>query len=182
MEQGNSENHIYLRVPVAEDAHALHELVGNSPPLDSNSLYCNLLHCTHFSGTSVAAITPQSDGSAAAPELLGFVSAYIPPQQADTLFVWQVVVAASARGEGLAKRMLDAILQRPFCSAVRFLDTTITAENKASWALFRSWARARNCPFSHRIHFDRERHFGGRHDSEYLARIGPFAIAGEAAT
>lgn len=182
MKQENPENHISLRVPVAEDAFALHELVKNSPPLDSNSLYCNLLHCTHFSSTSVAALASPPASSTAAPELVGFVSAYIPPQQSDTLFVWQVVVASSARGQGLGRRMLDALLQRSSCSAVRFMDTTITAENKASWALFRSWARARGCSYTRRIHFDRERHLGGRHDSEYLARIGPFAIAGEAAT
>lgn len=180
---------IVLRVPVAEDARALHELIANSPPLDPNSLYCNLLHCTHFSATSVAALidaetNASSDRRAAAQSapLLGFISAYIPPAQPDTLFVWQVVVAAGARGQGLAQRMLDSILQRPACAAVRYLDTTITPANQASWALFRAWARRRQAALAESLHFERERHFGGLHDSEHLVRIGPFALAAEAAT
>src|SRR5690606_13480868 len=113
---------------------------------------------------------------------VGFISAYIPPGQADTLFVWQVAVAAEARGEGLAGRMLDGILQRESCADVRYIDTTITPGNEASWALFESWARRHAAPTEKRVHFERDRHFGGQHDDEYLMRIGPFEIAAEAAT
>src|SRR5690606_17223851 len=78
---------IVLRAPVAEDAADLHQLVADCPPLDPNSLYCNLLHCSHFSGTSVAAVRRDEQGKE---RLVGFISGYIPPGQPDTLFVWQV--------------------------------------------------------------------------------------------
>lgn len=170
---------ILLRSPTADDAARLHRLVAECPPLDPNSLYCNLLHCTHFSGTSVAAVLQDSQGRE---RLVGFISAYIPPAQPDTLFVWQVAVSDEARGQGLAGRMLDEILERPACGDVRYVDTTITPDNQASWGLFQSWARNHGASASSQVHFERERHFGGRHDDEHLMRIGPFEIAAESAT
>ena len=176
VKQGNQQTAILLRTPKAEDAAALHELVQACPPLDPNSLYCNLLHCTHFSGTSVAAVRHNSQGQE---YLVGFISAYIPPGQPDTLFVWQVAVAEEARGQRLAARMLDAILQRTACSDIRYIDTTITPGNQASWGLFESWARQHQAATASSLHFERERHFQGRHDDEHLMRIGPFEIAAE---
>lgn len=158
---------IQLRVPRAEDGAPLHRLVADCPPLDPNSLYCNLLQCSHFAGTSVAA---ERDG-----RLVGFISGYVPPVQPDTLFVWQVAVSGAARGAGLGKRMLRHLLERPQCGEVRFLETTITPDNEASWGLFRSLARDLNAAVESRVLFERERHFGGAHDDEMLLTIGPFA-------
>jgi L-2,4-diaminobutyric acid acetyltransferase len=179
MTQGIQKTAISLRSPTADDAARLHRLVAECPPLDPNSLYCNLLHCTHFSGTSVAAVLRDASGDE---QLAGFISAYVPPDQPDTLFVWQVAVSAMARGQGLAGRMLDSILRRPACANVRYIDTTITPGNQASWALFESWARRHGAPTASKVHFERERHFAGRHDDEHLLRIGPFEMAAEVAT
>ena len=113
-----------------------------------------------------------------APErLVGFVSAYRPPQQQDTLFVWQVAVAEQARQRGLGGRMLDALLDRPACAGVRFVDTTINPGNQASWGLFESWARKHGVPSDRQVHFESQRHFAGRHDDELLMHIGPFERA-----
>lgn len=177
MKQDIQKATIALREPTADDAAPLHRLVAECPPLDPNSLYCNLLHCTHFSATSVAAT--RADGSE---RLIGFISAYLPPQQPDTLFVWQVAVAAQERGQNLAGCMLDALLRRPACAEVRWLDTTITPGNQASWGLFESWARHRGARATRQPHFERVRHFGGRHEDELLMRIGPLEIAAEHAT
>ncbi|MFD1215717.1 diaminobutyrate acetyltransferase [Microbulbifer celer] len=158
---------VVLRRPVSEDGAHVHDLIGRCPPLDENSIYCNLLQTSHFSATSVAA---ELNGA-----LVGFISGYIVPDRPDTLFVWQVAVAEQGRGMGLAGRMLREILQRPACSEVRFVETTITPDNDASWALFRSLARKLEAECNDSVMFDRERHFLGRHDSEMLLRIGPFA-------
>lgn len=161
---------VLLRQPVSEDGAAVHQLISRCPPLDENSLYCNLLQASHFADTSVAA---ELNG-----ELAGFISGYLVPGRPDTLFIWQVAVAQEARGLGLAGRMLREILSRSGCAQVRYLETTITPDNEASWALFRSLARKLKAECNESVMFDRERHFGGRHDSEMLLRIGPFSTAG----
>lgn len=160
-----------LRKPTAEDGYALNRLVAACPPLDSNSVYCNLLQCTHFRDTCLAA---EQDG-----QLVGFVSAYIPPAQPDTLFVWQIAVADQARGQGLAKRLLNRLLEQ-VPGRVRFIETTITPDNQASWSLFRSLARDLNCQLDSRPLFDRERHFDGQHPSEELLSLGPIATSADA--
>jgi L-2,4-diaminobutyric acid acetyltransferase len=156
-----------LRTPRSEDGFALHELVAASPPLDPNSVYCNLLQCSHFAETAVAA---EQDG-----DLVGFTSGYLLPNRPDTLFVWQIVIAEQARGCGLAKRMLKHLLARPVCKDVRKLETTITPDNEASWALFRSLARDLGAELTSKVWFERERHFGELHDDEHLLHIAPIS-------
>lgn len=109
--------------------------------------------------------------------MVGCISGYLVPARPDTLFIWQVAVGAAARGQGLALRMLQHLLERPACRAVRFMETSITPDNDASWGLFRKLAASRDAPLADSDWFDRERHFGGAHDSEQLVRIGPFAAA-----
>jgi L-2,4-diaminobutyric acid acetyltransferase len=159
---------IELRRPRATDGAALFDLIAACPPLDPNSRYCNLLHCTHFADTSVAA---ERDG-----QLVGFISGYLPPRKPDTLFIWQVAAHPQARGCGLGKRMLKHLLARPACAGVRYLDTTVTADNHASEAMFRSLARDLDARVRRHRWFARDAHFGGAHDDEYLLRIGPFVI------
>lgn len=157
-----------FRPPVSEDGVSVNNLIALCPPLDPNSLYCNLLQCSHFADTSVAA---EIEG-----RLGGFVSGYLIPQRTDTLFVWQVAVAENARGMGLARRMIRHILERPATAAVRWLETTITPANEASWRMFRSLAKDLGAECAESLFFDRERHFDGQHDSEMLLRIGPFSV------
>jgi L-2,4-diaminobutyric acid acetyltransferase len=157
---------IDLRPPTARDGASVHRLVGQCPPLDPNSMYCNLLQCSHFADTSVAA---ELDG-----ELQGFVSGYLIPRRPDTLFVWQVAVGEPARGQGLASRMINDILARQQCHGVRYIETSITESNRASWAVFEKLAKALNAELKTSVMFDRSEHFADQHDSETRLRIGPF--------
>jgi L-2,4-diaminobutyric acid acetyltransferase len=157
---------ITFRKPESQDGSRVHKLISECKPLDENSVYCNLLQCTHFADTSVAA---EMDG-----DLVGFISGYIPPQQPETVFVWQVAVHEKGRGQGLAKRMLKEIVSRDACKHVTHMETTITEDNEASWALFRSFARDMGAELTYHEHFSKETHFGGHHDPEFLLRIGPF--------
>ena len=159
--------HIRLRQPNAFDGHQLHQLIQSCPPLDENSVYCNLLQCSHFAGTSVVGET--------AGQLTCAISAYLVPGRHDSLFVWQVAVAEKARGQGVAGRMLEHILARPACTGVRFLETTVTNSNRASWALFEGFARRFDTPLERREMFESQLHFAGAHETEVLARIGPLA-------
>ncbi|MDY6984313.1 MAG: diaminobutyrate acetyltransferase, partial [Pseudomonadota bacterium] len=107
--------------------------------------------------------------------LAGFISGYLVPASSDTLFVWQVAVAPEFRGQGLATRMLHALLARPACARVRYIETTVTDANQASLALFHAFAKKQNAQLTSTPHFDKALHFDGRHDSERLLRIGPLA-------
>lgn len=159
-----------LREPVSTDGARVHQLIAECPPLDTNSLYCNLLQCTHFRHSSVVA---EIDNT-----LVGAISGYLVPERPDTVFVWQVAVGNAARGQGLALRMLDHIVDRSICRSVRFLETTITEDNTASWGLFRKFASKRKAELTHEIGFAGDTHFGGRHDTEIRVRIGPLASNG----
>jgi len=157
---------IFICVPESVDGVAVHALIAACPPLDANSLYCNLLQCSDFADTCAIA---RCGG-----EAVGFLSAYRKPKAPDTLFVWQVAVREDARGRGLARKMLFDVLSRPDCASVRRVEATITEGNTASWVLFRSLADALGASFSHAPLFERETHFGGIHDTEMLISIGPF--------
>ena len=159
---------ILFTKPSAVDGMAVNTLVASCPPLDTNSVYCNLLQASHFNETSIAASLV--DG-----EMVGFVSGYILPNQADTLFVWQVAVSEKARGQGLAKKMVLALLERSSCSDVHYIETSITASNDGSWALFRRLANQLDAPLEESVMFDKQEHFKGQHDTEHLVRIGPFS-------
>ncbi len=160
---------LLLRPARLEDGVSAHRLIALCPPLDPNSVYCNLLQCSYFASTSVAA---ELDG-----ELVGFVSGYRVPEREDTLFIWQVAVGEAARGQRLASTMLRHLLEREVCQQVRFIETTITADNRASWALFEALARELSAELEHSVWLDRDKHFAGEHDSESLLRIGPFRLS-----
>lgn len=150
-------------MPRAEDGARVTGLIASSPPLDANSAYCNLLQCTDFRDTCVLV---ERGGS-----LLGWLSAYRPPSAPERIFVWQVAVDRIARGEGLAIKMLDALLARPAVASADTLTTTITADNQASWRLFEAFARRRGAAFTRSPRFEREAHFAGAHDTEWEVRI-----------
>jgi L-2,4-diaminobutyric acid acetyltransferase len=149
------------------DGPALHRLIGVCTPLDTNSLYCNLLQSSHFAATS---ITAKTDGV-----LIGSITGYRIPERPNTLFIWQVAVHPLARGQGMAIRMLRALMARPSLADIQFIETTITEDNSASWRLFLKFADECSAETQRSIMFEKAQHFDGHHDSEQLLRIGPFS-------
>ncbi|MFN3610087.1 MAG: diaminobutyrate acetyltransferase [Hyphomonas sp.] len=157
---------IQIGAPGPEDAAEIHALIAACPPLDTNSLYANLIQCTHFASSCAVA---RRDG-----KVVAWISGHRPPGKGDTYFLWQVAVHSEARGQSLPKRMLRDILSRPAQVGVSRLETSITRANEASWALFRSLSGWLSAPLREEPWFDRQRHFGGQHDTEFLVTIGPF--------
>ena len=155
---------IHFREPTREDGSDVWELIKACEPLDVNSRYCNLIQCDHFAETCVAAI--RADG-----KLVGWISAYLLPDDPQTLFVWQVAVSPLAQGQGVGKRMLNHLLDREACKDVTRMQTTITPDNEASWALFSSLARSRGARLTDRPHYRRDDHFDGRHETEHMVTI-----------
>lgn len=155
-----------FRHPEKSDGARVWNLIKECPPLDQNSLYCNLLQCTHFADTCILAERNQ--------EIVGWVSGYRPPNDPEALFVWQVAVHGSARGEGLGKSMIETLLNDPRAAPVSRLQTTITKDNGASWALFKSIAKELDAKFDEKAWLERDREFEGAHATEHLVTIGPF--------
>ena len=160
---------IVLRVPTSEDGPALYDLIAACPPLDRNSRYCNLLQVTHFAATAVVA---EQGG-----ELVGSITGYLQPDDPSVLFIWQVAVHERARGQRLATRMMEEIVDRDVCRRVHFVETTIEPGNAASWKAFEKFAESRGAETHQSLLFSRERHFAGAHGDEVLLRIGPFGCA-----
>jgi L-2,4-diaminobutyric acid acetyltransferase len=160
------ENQIELRLPNLEDGKAVHELIQRCPPLDVNSSYNYFLLCSHFRDTCSVAT---ADGN-----IVGFLSSYLIPGRENTLFVWQVAVDEAARGHGLAGRMLEHVLERPFCAGVNTLETTISPSNLSSRKVFQHYAERHQAPSAEET-FLEVSHFGGEaHEEERLIRIGPW--------
>jgi L-2,4-diaminobutyric acid acetyltransferase len=152
-----------LRRPVAEDGADIWTLVRDSKPLDENSMYCNLIQCDHFRDTCVVA---ELDG-----DIVGWVSGYVLPHDPETLFIWQVAVADVARGTGLASIMLGELVRRDACDQVARVQTTITADNTASWSLFRRFARFQRTKLDIEPYFTQGLHFRDRHKTENMVTI-----------
>jgi L-2,4-diaminobutyric acid acetyltransferase len=156
-----------LRQLKRSDGAALHELVASCPPLDLNSRYAYLLLCHHHGQTSVIA---ESGGT-----IIGAITAYIPPAQPDTLFVWQVAVASQMQGQGLGARMLDHLRQR--CLArrrLRWLETTISPSNVPSHKLFTGFARRHGAGCTTATLFYASDFGESAHEEECLYKIGPW--------
>jgi|OM-RGC.v1.022205254 diaminobutyrate acetyltransferase (EC 2.3.1.178) len=157
---------IRFHEPIRLNGKEVYDLVKNSPPLDENSMYCNFLQCEHFSDTSVCA--KQGD------TLVGFISAYLLPNNNNTLFIWQVAISKEARGQGLALKMIEHLLERLHLKNVCHIETTITHENQSSWRLFEKVASALSCEIHSSEWLNKETHFQSQHSTEMLVKIGPF--------
>lgn len=157
------EGAVTFRKPVPEDGAEIWKLIRACKPLDENSIYANLLQSDHFRDTCVVAERGE--------DIVGWVSAYLLPQDSECVFVWQVAVAPGARGIGLGSRMLAALMRRRETRAARRMQTTITRDNDASWALFRKFADDKGAALSSEAHFTRDTHFQGEHATEHMVTI-----------
>jgi L-2,4-diaminobutyric acid acetyltransferase len=154
---------LVLRRPRPNDGPAVHDLIAATPSLDANSLYCNVLQCTHFADTCTVA---EGDGA-----IVGWASGYLLPTDRDALFVWQVAVHGDQRGQRIGQRMIESILLRPECRHVTRLEATVTFDNAPSFAMFESLARRFGSSVHRSAGLDRETHFDGRHASEAAITI-----------
>ncbi|WP_222427546.1 diaminobutyrate acetyltransferase [Desulfobotulus alkaliphilus] len=152
-----------FRHPEAKDGGTLWQMVKETPALDLNSAYYYIYFGHAFSKTSLIA---EKNGHPA-----GFITGLTPPGDPDCLFIWQVCVAASCRGEGLGLAMLSELSRR--VNPLR-VEATVTPSNKASIALFTALARHHNAPWRFEEEIFPASCFGkASHEPEILFRIGP---------
>lgn len=161
----------FLRPPQGSDAIGIRDLAEATGVLDLNSTYAYLLLATDFAETSIVA---ECDG-----DLRGFITGYHPPPRPDVLFVWQVAVAPSAQGSGLASAMLDGLVHRVRTERRGHpitVEATVAPGNTASRAFFGAFARRYGVPLTEHPHFGCDLlDPDGGHEDEPILRIGPIA-------
>jgi L-2,4-diaminobutyric acid acetyltransferase len=156
-------------MPTVADAGAMWRLAATAGQLDVNSSYTYLLWCREFAGASVVARHASGD-------LAGFIAGFRRPAAPSELFVWQVATAASFRGRGVASAMLDDLIGRAHGSPaarggrIDAVEATVTADNRASIALFESLARRHGGRLQRGPLFISEQ-FPDRHPTEELIRV-----------
>jgi len=154
--------------PRTEDGTELEKLVKECHPLEDNSVYAYLLLCAHFHKTCIVA--KQHD------QIVAFISAYVKPEQPNTLFIWQVAVKGNWRKHGLALKMIKQLLTRPHLQKVKYIEATVTTSNRASKNLFMSIAKSYETRCETQVVFSKELFDGNAHEDEYLFRIGPIKL------
>jgi len=149
------------RLARTEDGRALWAL-ARSNGLDENSPYAYLLWSEYFRSTTVVAAG--ADDAA-----VGFVMAFLRPDDPETVFVWQIGVAADHRRRGIAGRLLDELFERTGASV---LEATVTPSNAASETLFRRFGERHGLPVAVEPLFGEEL-FPPGHEAELRFRLGP---------
>jgi len=153
---------ILLRKPIKSDAKDIYQLVKDTNVLDVNSEYLYLLQTTHFKEYCCVATLDD--------QLVGFVSGYLLPDQEETLFIWQVAVSETARGRGLAGKMIIDILQRESTKNVHYVHTTISPSNSSSQRLFEKLSSEYGVSFTQETMFE-IKDFNNAHEDEVLYKI-----------
>ncbi|GAE31127.1 diaminobutyrate acetyltransferase [Alkalihalobacillus hemicellulosilyticus] len=150
--------------PTVKDGAGMWNLVNEST-LDQNSAYKYIMMGEFFAETCVVA--KEND------HVVGFVTAFIPPERQDVVFVWQIGVHSSQRGKGLASKMLEELVNRPGCADVKFVEATITPSNEASQALFRRLSQKFDTQCEVKECFSEDLFPEDGHEEELTFRIGP---------
>lgn len=155
---------ITFRAAKSGDGADLWQLIKNAGTLEPNTSYFYLIFAEHFGDTCLIA---EKDGV-----VVGGVIAYRPPTDPNAVFVWQIGVAPEGRGQGLGKRLLQALMQLPACTDARWLTATVADDNEISQRLFRGFARDENVACEESDFFTADM-FPQEHEAERLFRIGP---------
>ncbi|MGM8212809.1 diaminobutyrate acetyltransferase [Virgibacillus sp. W0430] len=160
---------LFFRKPDKEDGAGVWELIKETGVLDLNSSYSYVMWCEIFSETSIVVEDKNGD-------TVGFISGFIHPDTPDTLFIWQVAVDESARGQGLATRMLFKLLEREQENSIRYVEATVAPSNVPSKRLFQGLAQKLDTKCLITEYFSSE-HFPEEgqedHEDELKFRIGP---------
>ncbi|QTX04136.1 diaminobutyrate acetyltransferase [Agromyces archimandritae] len=156
-------------VPDLEHASEMWRIAKHTEVLDLNTSYAYLVYCRDFARTSRVAL----DGD----DAVGFVMGHVRPERPHHLFIWQVAVDESHRGQGLAGRMLDELYADVAASNdIHSLETTITDDNEASQRLFGSFARRWQDAAMTVDPLFEPAHFPDGHGAERLYEIGPITL------
>jgi|TARA_B110000503_G_scaffold52015_1_gene83736 L-2,4-diaminobutyric acid acetyltransferase len=152
---------IKITHPNKKNGLAIARLVERCPPLDLNSTYHYFIQSHYFSKTSAVAFDNN--------EVIAFASGFILPENNNSLFIWQVAIDESYRGQGLGIELINFILEQNH--SVNTIETTVTKSNSSSRRMFEKISQKYESTVSEKVLFDGERDFSNEHESEILITI-----------
>lgn len=156
---------VKVRKPVVEDGRHIFDLIRDVGTLDLNSSYSYLMLCKFFSDTCRVAVSDEC--------IVGFISAFIRPDEPNTVFVWQVAVHPQYRKQRIGSTLIKSLLESESCTGCKYLEATVTPDNLSSDSLFRGIARALHCDCDVTPCFSSDNFPGSTHQPEHLYHIGP---------
>lgn len=164
----SSQTEITFEIPKPEDGSQMWRFVQETS-LDNNSPYKYILMSKYFTKTCLVA---KNNGI-----VIGFITAFIPPNEHNCLFVWQIGVSPEYQGKQIAISMLKTLLSRNECKDIHYVEATITPSNNASQSLFKKLAKDCNTTLTTHQCILKE-HFPHHleHEEELLYRIGPINL------
>ncbi len=155
-----------FRKPCVDDAAEIHAfLQPYKPYVGTSPVYTYLLICRHFSETSV--VVESAKG-----EIVGFVSAFPPPKEKDTVFIWEIGVKKGFHGNNLYIRMIEAIGMRV---KPDYIDFTVNPSNTSSIRRIYELARLFGCDCQKSSCFPAHLFGNQPHEDEDLYRLGPIS-------
>ncbi|MGW0704205.1 diaminobutyrate acetyltransferase [Streptomyces sp. NPDC002867] len=153
-----------FRAPVPQDGPAVWKMVEDTPGLDSNSLYYYSLWFRDFADGSLVATVHD--------ELVGFLTGYRRPEEPETYFVWQTAVSPRHGIPFLGVKLFQAAADQQVANGARYVEATVSAENKAIIMVLKQFAKKHSAPIETRVLFPSSLFTDSHHD-EVLYRIGP---------
>ncbi|CUK15858.1 L-2,4-diaminobutyric acid acetyltransferase [Shimia thalassica] len=122
-----------LRSPRPEDGERVALLAKDDRKQVFGELLGELSDFEQFMNTSIVA---EVEG-----EVVGAVLAYVPPYDPETLNILHVVIHENEENKGLGSLMLGQLMRREVCAGITRVETTISASDEVTWALFRRFAQ-----------------------------------------
>jgi len=156
-------NDFLMRQPRKKDAAEIHAMLQPYKPyVGTSPLYTYLLICEHFRKTSI--VVENNDQ-----EIVGFISAYNPPETPGTLFLWEIAVKEGYHGNNLYIRMVKSLYKR---LKPQYIEATVNPSNTSSIKRLKKLAHMFKCEYTTQPLFP-SKYFGEHsHEDEILYSIG----------
>ena len=152
-----------FRAPQASDAAEISLLLKESGAPTHSELHRSLLQSDQFRETcGVVEI---------AGDIVGWISAYLPPFDPESLYVWQIAVSKKARGLGVAHRMLLDLMNRDICDGVRRLQISIRFDDPDGWEFIQRYADIRGASMAVQANYLRDVSASGLQPTEHLVTV-----------
>ncbi|MBU2915393.1 MULTISPECIES: GNAT family N-acetyltransferase [Reichenbachiella] len=150
--------------PQITDGKEIWKLIKRTGNLDLNSEYCYFMLADLYQDHCAIITSPDHSG------ILGFASCLPRQDQANTLFAWQICTDPLIQKRGMAKKMLQFVLDNQD-KKFEYLQATISDDNLGSQALFKSIAKSYGASIDKEMYIAAD-DFNDSHESEYIYNIG----------